>query len=358
MLTVGTFLPPAPDGGTAPPGAPGRAGKIPARDHALLMELLRGLTGVEFLHGLDIRRSCVRNGRVYAGDVCLNDLDLYVWYARMARDPGGYTLEALRTLSLDVPVVPDPSRFATGLDKYRAHLTLSRAGLPVPDTLLFGPGDTEAAAPVLAEWGRALLKPRRGAYGQGVLLVEDFATLRDLAGYLDRTGAAPADRTFLLERVCPSGGPTDWLGTTLVNGRLMYGYRKRGHRFTRLSADVWKVYDPTGTGGDADRCDVPAAHARLVRRAQQVLGLPLVGFDLIVSDGRPVIVDENTFPGLYPDLFAAAGRSLGRELFALVEGLVGEVREPPAPAFTPEPADRNRTALARPGAGVPGAVRQ
>ncbi|MET9395206.1 hypothetical protein ABZY20_33155 [Streptomyces sp. NPDC006624] len=326
MLRVGTFLPPALCHGGVPPGASPQAGRIPAADHALLMDLLSGLPDVEFLHGLDIRRSRIRDGRVHCGEVCLHDLDLYLWHAQIARDPGGYTHEALRTLGLDVPVEPDPERFATGLDKYRAHLALSRAGLPVPDTVLVGHHNTEAAAPVLAEWGRALLKPRRGSYGQGVLLVEDFATLRDLVGFLDQTVAARTDGTLLLERICPSGGPADWLGTTLLDGSLMYGYRKRGHRFTRLSADVWKVYDPRGAGGDVDGCEVPAAQARLVRLAQRVLGLPLVGFDLIVSEGRPVIVDENTFPGLYPDLFAAAGRSLARELFAWVEGLVGEVR--------------------------------
>ncbi|WP_225832437.1 RimK family alpha-L-glutamate ligase [Streptomyces sp. NK08204] len=362
---MGTFLPPARHGGAAPPGAPREVGKIPADDHALLMDLLSGLTDVEFLHGLDIRRSCVRNGKVYCGEVCLNDLDLYIWYARMARDPGGYTREALLTLSLDVPVVPDPARFSTGLDKYRAHLRLSRAGLPVPDTVLLSHHNTEAAAPVLAEWGRALLKPRLGSYGQGVLLVEDFATLRDLAGYLDRTVGAGTEGSFLLERVCSSSGPADWLGTTLLDGTLMYGYRKRGHRFTRLSTDVWKVYDPEGAGGDVDGCEVPPALARLAQLAQQALDLPLVGFDLIVSEGRPFIVDENTFPGLYPDLFAAAGRSLGRELFAFVQGLIGELsaNRPKAPmparrAAATLPAHPGH-ALADPGGtGTPISVRK
>ncbi|MFE9096367.1 RimK family alpha-L-glutamate ligase [Streptomyces sp. NPDC007264] len=321
MPRVGTFLPPASPGGTGPPSAPAGAGKIPPDDHTLLMSLLPEISGVEFLHDLDIRRSCVRNGKVYCDDVCLSDLDLYIWYARMAREPAGYALEALRTLSQDTPVVPDPERFATGLDKYRAHLCLSRAGLPVPDTVLVDHRNTAAAAPVIEEWGRALLKPRRGAFGHGVLLIEDFATLRDLAGYLDSTLAATAEDTLLLERFYPHG-PGDWVGTTLINGTLMYGYRKRRHRFARLSADAWKVYDPERAGGDVDRCEVPPGHARIARLAQQALCLPLVGFDLIQCDGRPVIVDENTFPGLYPDLFATARRSLARELCTLIADLI------------------------------------
>ncbi|MGW2619597.1 ATP-grasp domain-containing protein [Streptomyces sp. NPDC001500] len=322
MLRVGTFLPPADRDRTAVPAHP-EVGKIPPDDHALFMKLLRDLTDVEFIHDLDIRRSFVRDGTVYCGEVRLNDLDLYLWHAEVDRDPGGYALEALRTLGLDVPVVPDPARFATGLDKYRAHLRLSRAGLPVPDTILLDRRDPDAAAPVVAQWGRALLKPRRGSFGQGVLLIEDFATLRDLADYLQHTLAAATESTFLLERFYPND-PADWVGTTLVNGTLMYGYRKRGHRFTRLSADASKVYDPEGIGGDVDACEVPPEHARLAQRAQRALDLPLVGFDLILSGGRPVIVDENTYPGLYPELFAAAGRSLSQELLALVRDAISD----------------------------------
>ncbi|MFL4949071.1 hypothetical protein ACJ6WE_17255 [Streptomyces sp. MMS24-I31] len=83
-------------------------------------------------------------------------------------------------------------------------------------------------------------------------------------------------------------------------------------------------YDPEGAGGYVDGCEVSPMHSRLAQRAQQALRLPLVGFGLILCEGRPIIVDEITFPGLHPDLFAAAGRSLGHELFALVSDLVRE----------------------------------
>ena len=345
MLRVGTFLPRAPDrNGTAEPHAQARVGKIPRDDHALLMRLLPDLTDVEFLHDLDIRRSCIRNGKVYCGEVRLNDLDLYLWHADLTRDPGDYAMEALGTLALDTPVVPDPARFWTGLDKYRAHLRLARAGLPVPDTVLVDHRNTAAAAPVVAEWGRALLKPRRESFGHGVLLIEDYATLRDLSDYLTGTLAATTESTFLLERYYPNS-PADWVGTTLVNGTLMYGYRKRGHRFTAMSPDTWKVYDPERIGGDVDGCEVPPAHARLVRHAQQVLGLPLVGFDVILCEGRPVIVDENTFPGLYPDLFTAAGRSLGHELFALVRDSIRALAPPRPPLDRAEQRRESREVM-------------
>ncbi|MEU8691199.1 hypothetical protein [Streptomyces sp. NPDC048665] len=62
-----------------------------------------------------------------------------------------------------------------------------------------------------------------------------------------------------------------------------------------------KIYDASGAGGEAELCHVPALH-----------------------DGSPIIVDENTFPGLCPDLFHAVGKDFGRELFQLI---VQEIRE-------------------------------
>ncbi|MFI6689909.1 RimK family alpha-L-glutamate ligase [Streptomyces sp. NPDC050485] len=125
------------------------------------------------LQYLNIDRTHVRGGRVYHGGGCLNELDLYVWYAQIDRGPGSYHLEALRTLSHDTRVVVDPESFSAGVDKYRSHLLLERAGVRVPDTVLLHQGNVSAVEPVLAEWGRALLKPRLGCFGQGVVLIDD-----------------------------------------------------------------------------------------------------------------------------------------------------------------------------------------
>lgn len=331
-LVVGTFVPPA------VPGAPGTQspGKVPPGDHARFIELLDSLNGVRCIHNLDIAVSQIRDGRVYAGDLCLNDLDLYFWLARVDRSLGSYALEALRTLALETTVVPDPSAFDVGLDKYRAHLALRRAGVRVAESVLFDHRNLAAVEPVLDEWGRAVLKPRRGRFGKGVLLVEDFGTLRDLTGYLDSTVGAAPDKGYLLERFYDND-PETWVGTAQINGSIMYGYRKRPDQWTEMGSGAAKVYDGLEIGGQVDLCDVSPAHAAEALRAQEALGLPMVGFDMVLHEGRPVIVDENTLPGLYTELFDAVGRDLATELARLVEASLPYILTSSAEAGTGAP---------------------
>ena len=48
--------------------------------------------------------------------------------------------------------------------------------------------------------------------------------------------------------------------------------------------------------------------AEIATKVGKVLGLDLFGVDMVTThDGRALVIDVNTFPALYPDLFAAAG---------------------------------------------------
>ncbi|MBB6173383.1 glutathione synthase/RimK-type ligase-like ATP-grasp enzyme [Nocardiopsis mwathae] len=301
---------------------------IPADDQERCLALLAdldGLDGVEFVHGLNIDRTHIRNGRVHHGGLCLNDLDLYVWYAQIDRGPHSYHLEALENLSRDTRVIVDPEGLANGVDKHRAHLALRRAGVAVPDSVLIHQGNVAAAEPVLAEWGKAVLKPRRGYFGTGVLLIDGYPTLRDLVGYLTSAVPTAPDGTYLLERFYDND-PADWISATVINGSLMYGYRKRPHRWAQMGGGAAKVYDPGGEGGGVDACEVPPAYAEQALRAQKALGAHIIGFDMILHGGSPIIVDENTYPALYPELFRAAGKDLGLELFRMVSHAIEDVR--------------------------------
>ncbi|MFF4160855.1 hypothetical protein [Streptomyces sp. NPDC001678] len=74
---------------------------------------------------------------------------------------------------------------------------------------------------------------------------------------------------------------------------------------------------------------MPAGHAELALRAQKALGAQIIGFDVILHRGEPVIVDENTFPGFYLELFRAAGKDLGFELFRMIVRALEECRTTP-----------------------------
>ncbi|NUT99752.1 MAG: hypothetical protein HOY78_47850 [Saccharothrix sp.] len=313
MLAVGTFLPAKEaDGG----------GVIAGDEHGALLRLLEGTAGCEFVHGLDFRESYIRRGRVHCGDVCLSDLDVYLWHVDFARKPGTYDLDALLTLKRDTVVIPDPEQVALAFDKHWAYLTLAGAGVPVPDSMLVSARGIDAAEQVFAEWGAAVLKPRRGCFGWGVTFIDDFATLRDFVGYLDAettetrvrgVAQAASGRSFLLERFYPNS-PHDWLGVTFVGDDIAYGFRKEPDRHARWSDTAWKVYDAGRGGGSVRYQDVPPSHADLLHTARRAFDLPLVGFDVICHEGGPMVVDVNTGPALYPELFTAAGKSMAHEL--------------------------------------------
>ncbi|TVL91200.1 hypothetical protein CD790_18170 [Streptomyces sp. SAJ15] len=322
---MGTFLSSGPVGTSEAVWRLPHSAAVPVEARDRCLGLLADMADVQFFHGLNIDRSYIRGGRVHHGEICLNELDLYVWHAQIDRRPGSYHLEALRTLSHDTRVVADPDMFAVGIDKFRAHLLLRRAGVRVPDTVLLDQGNVGAAEPVLAEWGRALLKPRFGYFGRGVLLIEDFATLRDAVGYLAATAPGAGDGTLLLERFYDND-LAEWVSVAMVGGEIMYGYRKRPSRWAAMRGGAAKVYDLAGAGGEVDLCEVPAAHAELASRAQNVMGAQIIGFDMILHQGLPVIVDENTFPGFYPELFRRADKDLGFELYRMIAQAVDECR--------------------------------
>jgi glutathione synthase/RimK-type ligase-like ATP-grasp enzyme len=196
--------------------------------------------------------------------------------------------------------------------------------------VLLHPGNVAAAEPLLGEWGRALLKPRRGYYGQGVLLIEDYSTLRDVAGYVVTQTAGVMDKTLMLERFYEHD-LSSYVSTTTINGSIMYGYRKRSTRWAAMAGGAGKVFDAESSGGEVDLVEVPPAQAEMALQAQKALGTQIIGFDMLLHNGDPVIVDENTYPGLYPELFHATGNDLGQELFRMIAEAIEECRQPHLP---------------------------
>ena len=95
-----------------------------------------------------------------------------------------------------------------------------------------------------------------------------------------------------------------WISTTIIGGELVYGYRKRPEKFV----DNWKVYDADRAGGGVDYVD-PAPVKDEALRAAKILGCDIIGFDFIYSAVKKkyLIVDENTFPGMYPECFRKSG---------------------------------------------------
>ncbi|MEM9214563.1 MAG: hypothetical protein AAGD25_09475 [Cyanobacteria bacterium P01_F01_bin.150] len=245
-----------------------------------------------------------------------NALDVLFWFGEIGRGEQNYSLDILKVISQAVTVIPNPYSFEIGLDKYLSHLTLKSQGVNVADFVLITNKNFHLARPILDEWGYGLLKPRKGGFGKGVTLIDSFSMLRDVVEYIESINGL-TNEGMLLERYYDNS-LDKFVSVTLVDGEIMYGYRKRPSKVTDLGNGLQKVYDANEIGGEVDICDVLPAHEIQALRANDAIGSEVIGFDMVWHNGQPIIVDENTFPGIYVDLFKQKGISLAEKMYHLI----------------------------------------
>jgi ribosomal protein S6--L-glutamate ligase len=188
-------------------------------------------------------------------------------------------------------------------DKIVVSRALHEAGVPTPSAYVAS--RPEELAPLLED-GPIVVKPHRGSQGRGVRVVRTAPELAALPppdgpvfaqrhlepDGLDRKIYCIGDEIFGVERIWPPRTYEDKLGRPFVVDR-----------------EVRKI---------ALRCG-------------SALGLSLFGFDVVMSDGRPHVVDISSFPGfkgvhdaaarLAEHIFVAAKHSMNGD--PLLAGLVG-----------------------------------
>ena len=316
-LKVGIFIPPPVDSGKTASIHSAGIGRLPLETHKKLTEMVKHIEGHEISLDLNFRKSIIVNGKVYVDDFCLNDLDIYFWYCEVDRNIGSYDLDILKTLAKDIKVVPNPYGFEIGLDKYWSHEVLRRSGVSVADTILFDSDNLSQIQRILDNWGKVLLKPRRGGFGKGVTLINNYSALRDFIDYIQSTTGENPDKAYLLEKYYYND-PKGWTSTTFINNELIYGYRKRATRLVDMGDGAFKVYDANEIGGEVDSCHVPQEFRLEAFKAFAALRTEVIGFDMICHNSRPIIVDENTFPGYYEEIFKEIGRDSAEVFLKLI----------------------------------------
>jgi ribosomal protein S6--L-glutamate ligase len=154
-------------------------------------------------------------------------------------------------------------------DKIVATHILQHAGVPVPDTYI---ADNPAELAPLLDHGPLVLKPYRGSQGRGVQVVRDadelhavgspegpvFAQRYHEPDGRDRKLYCIGDRLFGVKRIWPVRSYED----------------KLGEPFT-LTPEIRDI---------ALRCG-------------QAFGMEVFGLDVVISQGRPYVVDISSFPG-------------------------------------------------------------
>ena len=169
-------------------------------------------------------------------------------------------------------------------DKFRAHLTLGRAGVATPATAMVN--DLRELPQVVERLGGYPLvaKPVTGTQGEYVLLVRDraeaVAALR---------AAADERRGVLLQTYVAETGGAD-VRALVCGGRVVAA-------MTRTPA-AGEFRSNLHRGGTPRATALSPAEAHLALGAAAALDLDFAGVDLLRTEGGPLVIEVNASPGL------------------------------------------------------------
>jgi ribosomal protein S6--L-glutamate ligase len=256
--------------------------------------------------GIEVGHVAVDERTVPLADSPFGEYDVgWVYPGRIAE---GGVADAL----LDVPWVNGREAVLRSRHKGEALARLSRAGVPVPETVVVSSPVSEAD--LRAAFERfdppVVVKPNSTTRGTGIAKVGDADSLVGVCDYLDliHDYRATGDKSFLLQSFLPEA--RDY--RAMVLGGEYAGAVERRLPADALAEGRWK--HNVHRGAEARGVSLSDEHRVLVERAAAALGVDYLGVDLLVADGRAVVTETNARPtvdeatkyepGFYDDLAA------------------------------------------------------
>jgi len=202
--------------------------------------------------------------------------------------PGGsleevtYRLNTLHYLEkLGVRVLNSAAVIEKTVDKFYSTALLARAGLPVPRTVVAESFD--AAMTAVEEMGRVVVKPVFGSLGKGIVRVDDPDTAYRVFRALEL-----GRYVYYVQEYLESGGEDFRLMVT--GDRVLGAMRRRGQ-----GCQSWK--SNIACGATAEHYHPNPELADLALRATQALGSDYAGVDILISAGKPYVLEANGIPG-------------------------------------------------------------
>jgi len=195
---------------------------------------------------------------------------------------------------LDAPWVNDRRAVLRSRNKADALARLARADLPVPETVLVSnPVDESDLVDAYERFdGPVVVKPTSTTRGVGVARAADLDSFLGVVDYLDLVHdfQATGDKSFLVQEYLP--GATDY--RVMVLDGAYVGAVERRLPDAALSAGQWK--HNVHRGAVATRVDLDPDLRALAERAADVLDVPFLGVDLLVTGDRAVVNETNARP--------------------------------------------------------------
>jgi ribosomal protein S6--L-glutamate ligase len=194
--------------------------------------------------------------------------------------------------ALGVPWVNDREAVLTSRNKAGVLASLSRAGLPVPETTMVSnpcsDADLRAAA---SDLGYPLVvKPNSATRGVGIARVDDEDSLLGVVDYLDAIHdfRATGDKSYLLQEYLPDA--RDYRAM-VIDGECVGGVERR---LPEAAAGRWK--HNVHRGATATGVDLPGDHRRLAEETAAALGISYLGVDVLETPSGPLVNETNARP--------------------------------------------------------------
>jgi ribosomal protein S6--L-glutamate ligase len=193
-------------------------------------------------------------------------------------------------------VVNTPAATGTALNRAATADALAGAGIPAPRSWSCSTLRDLAADGAALPWP-LVVKSRTSSRDDLVRLVESPAALRELL-------LEWSEEPVVAQEFASNDGFD--IKVWVIGDDLSAARRRSALESTDKSSD--ELLDPA---------DLPDEWTRVARAAGAALGLELFGVDLLITGGRPVVIDVNPFPGFRGARAPAA--SLLRYLSALAD---------------------------------------
>ena len=230
--------------------------------------------------------------------------------------PGGslervvYRVDVLHSLvALGLVVVNSPDTIEMTVDKFYTTALLGLSGIPVPATFVAERYDQAMEA--FREMGRAVVKPLFGSRGRGSMLIEDV----DLAHRVFRA-LETGHYVYYIQEYLPHGSEDYRLFT--VGDTIAGAMRRR--------SSLWKAN--IACGATAEAFTPGPQLVELALRTAKILGADYLGIDVVLSDGKPYVIEANGIPG-WAGLQSVCGTDIARCVAVHTLGRVARERTLP-----------------------------
>jgi ATP-grasp enzyme of GAK system len=191
-------------------------------------------------------------------------------------------LDILRAISNGrLRIFSEPARIGSLLNRLSCTVSLAKAGIPLPPTVITE--DEDEAVKAVERFGRSVLKPLYTSKARGMHVVEPGLECREII----QSYKASGNDIIYIQKMIDLPGQD--LGLVFLGGKYLATYARV------KTTDAWNT--TTASGGRYKPHEPSRDVIILAEKAQQIFGLDFTCVDIAESAMGPVVFEVSAFGG-------------------------------------------------------------